>query len=775
MTDMETRVSTDGDARRARPPLVPSVRKVAKAIGVVDQKGAANMFKPGDMVDGRYKVVRCLGVGAMGSVFLVNHTRLNKPFALKMIIPELALRKDFVARFEREAAACSRLTHPNCISVTDFGHNDAGNLFLVMEYVDGVPLSDVVKAGPVPLMDAIEITLQVLSGLDHAHSKGIIHRDMKLENIMRCTLDNGDALIKILDFGMAKAQMRADENPAITRKGMVMGTPQYLAPEQLRSQPVDERSDLYSVGVMFFRLLSAKPVFAGETMVDVLTLKLNQPAPSLRTATSKAFPETLEAFFSKVLQRDPNLRYSSARDMMDALFQIRDQLKTGSSAPPASSYADELIPQMKTGQVAAVMAEKIALSSAPPKPTNRPITLSDLFHRPIDDLVYWYTCGRNPKKASWGKRLSALFTDRIGKLVLFRFIFITMFLVIGALSAVVAIHRDSIEAFRPQWLTFESLSDTRAGQATATGVSPAAGESAGSQTMTIEEAAVLKAAADDAGADMQMADADSADDDVDTENTESVDTAPDTVSQNDGALVDSAASAPPVETGGEGIVPVGAAASLPPDDMLSQIRTDIEKERCTKAATQLATYLDTPHADIAGGNYLLGRARMCVGRHKDALVYYRKAVEANSAYRNDAVMTEDVRQIVLAGKATDEGLEFMGEVMGKAALPMLVNFAAHAQRKSFRQKSRKLVAEMGALDQVNLEASYDWDLNQTANCRERKEIVAKLAALESKRAKMVLIRARDMKERDGIFREKYTHACVRDDIIAAIDSMAVTH
>ncbi|MBN2714609.1 MAG: protein kinase [Deltaproteobacteria bacterium] len=735
-----------GDDASGSPKKVPkfsSVRQVAKTLGVNQKKNASKMFDAGDVIDGRYKVDRCLGVGAMGSVFLVNHTRLNKPFALKMIIPELAQRKDFVARFEREAAACSKLNHPNCISVTDFGHTDDGSLYLVMEYVDGIPLSDVVREGPVPLEDAMEYTLQVLSGLEHAHSKGIVHRDIKLENVMRCHLDNGDALMKILDFGMARAQVRANESPAITKRGVVMGTPQYMAPEQLRNKPADERSDLYSVGVLFFRLLTGKPLFRGESMIDILAAKLNQPAPTLSEVTTFEYPEVLETFFEKVLQRNPERRFASAREMMDALLEVRDEIRGRSTREFRAQ-----------GMKASAATEK-AISSSPPRPRGT-ITIGDLFDRPFEDLAYWYTCGRNPARASWRNRIKALFKDRVGKLVMIRFVFLLMLLAIGGVAAVLIGMEYAIWPMTPS--VPEAVSDRQdAGTADETSIvrSPETVDGPAINAAPVKRNPAQQVAKRESAADAPSTPAVVSDADADESAVGS-----DTDNQTAAAVQ---TEGPPA--------PLSGAQPAPLDNTLRAIEQDIQRDMCSKSVKQLSAYLQTPDANGGGGNYLLGRASMCLGKHKDALKFYQHAVAIDSGYRNDRALTEDVHQIVLSGKATDEGLVFMKDVMGEAALPMLTKFAGHAQRKSFRQKARDIVAEMGALDQVNLEASYDWDLNQAGSCKEKAEVVIKLKALNTQRAKLILMRARDMKEREGLFREKYIHACVRQQIIDAINTM----
>lgn len=286
----------------------------------------------GKIIDGRYEVLERLGVGAMGTVFLVKHLRLSKLFALKVINPDLAEKPEFLARFEREAHACSRLHHPNCISVTDFGHTEDGSLFLVMEYVEGEALSDFARDTPTKIPEALEYTRQILLGLEHAHGMGLIHRDIKLENVLRCSKKKGDFLLKILDFGMAKPMIEDPESESITKRKTVLGTPQYLAPEQVDGKNVDERSDLYSVGICLYRMITGKIVFAGDTMLEMLRTKLKKPAPTLKDATGLDYPKELEAFIKKALRRDANKRFQTATEMLQQLEKVKAAV-TGSVFP----------------------------------------------------------------------------------------------------------------------------------------------------------------------------------------------------------------------------------------------------------------------------------------------------------------------------------------------------------------------------------------------------------------------------------------------------------
>jgi tRNA A-37 threonylcarbamoyl transferase component Bud32 len=271
----------------------------------------------GRTIDERYQVERQLGAGAMGAVYVVRHLRLGKRFAMKVIHGELAQVPEFVSRFEQEAKACSFLTHPSCIAVTDFGRAKTGELYLVMEYVEGEPLGDTLERGPLSLAEALTLTREVLEGLEHAHAAGIIHRDMKLDNVMR--VEVGERLaIKILDFGIAKVPVSGPDGK-LTQAGVIFGTPEFMAPEQAVSTQVDARADLYAVGVMLWRMLLVEPPLVAEDYVALLNKKLVEPAPALEEVAPGRFSPQLAAFVARALEREPGKRFATAREMIDAL------------------------------------------------------------------------------------------------------------------------------------------------------------------------------------------------------------------------------------------------------------------------------------------------------------------------------------------------------------------------------------------------------------------------------------------------------------------------
>ncbi len=264
-----------------------------------------------------YTILEHVGAGGMGRVYRAEQAVLGKTLAVKVIHPHLANDENAAARFYGEAKACSRLNHPNSVSVIDFGRTDDNLLFLVMEFLRGRDLSTVVwGAGTLPVLRAVNIVRQVLAALSEAHEHGIVHRDIKPENILVEPLSTGGDFVKVVDFGLAK--IRSEATTGVTSPGLVCGTPDYMAPEQCRGLPADHRSDLYSVAVMLYYCVTSRLPFEGEHPNQVLQMHVNDPPPDPRTHV----PDLPEAFVQALLRglaKEPADRYQSAVEFADAL------------------------------------------------------------------------------------------------------------------------------------------------------------------------------------------------------------------------------------------------------------------------------------------------------------------------------------------------------------------------------------------------------------------------------------------------------------------------
>ena len=274
----------------------------------------------GTIIAGRYRVMALIGDGSMGAVYHVEEEDSHEAYALKVLHSDWSRHPDIIARFEREAIAASRIDHPNVVHATDFGCSSDGSFYLVLEYVDGRDLRAEVQAGPMEAGRAIHIMRGVVAGIRAAHEKGIIHRDLKPENIMLVEREGNRDFVKLLDFGIAR--LDSANNPqsnmqALTIAGRPLGTPEYMSPEQVLGKAVDARTDLYSLGVIFFELLTGACPFDGNVS-RLLQQHLTAEAPELPPAVAAAHPD-LARIVRILLSKEPKNRFQSAAELAEAL------------------------------------------------------------------------------------------------------------------------------------------------------------------------------------------------------------------------------------------------------------------------------------------------------------------------------------------------------------------------------------------------------------------------------------------------------------------------
>ncbi len=275
--------------------------------------------KAGDLIASKYQVEGVLGTGGMGAVFEVSHRVTGKRFAVKWLLPSLAGEAEAVKRFIREAQVAGRVDHPNIVEVYDVGQEGSSS-FMVMELLHGEPLSErISRAGKLDATEACELLIPVTRGLSAAHAAGIVHRDLKPDNIYLCRSETGKPVPKILDFGISKMSNVAGEVTAgITRAGVVMGTPHYMAPEQVRAKPVDARTDVYAMGVILYEMLSGEKPFPGDTYSD-LVLRIMTETPIALTKHAPGMPVGLVRVCERAMARDPEARFASAAELGRAL------------------------------------------------------------------------------------------------------------------------------------------------------------------------------------------------------------------------------------------------------------------------------------------------------------------------------------------------------------------------------------------------------------------------------------------------------------------------
>ena len=290
----------------------------------------------GLIVADRYRVLELIGRGGMGVVYRAEHSRIGKILALKLLTGELTRHSDQVGRFKREALMASRLSHPNTVQVFDFGDAD-GLAYLAMEYVRGENLGALVdRLGPLGADRTARIVVQICSSLAEAHGKGIVHRDLKPENIMVVKSPEGDDLAKVLDFGLAKLR-ESSELSDVTLSGAIVGTPYYMAPEQIRGEAVGPAADVYALGALMYSCLTGTVVFDAQTPMGVLTRHLvEEPQPPSARAPDQGLSKNLDRIVLSALSKDPARRFDSVTSLQQALVE---ELRGG----PGQSGVDVLL------------------------------------------------------------------------------------------------------------------------------------------------------------------------------------------------------------------------------------------------------------------------------------------------------------------------------------------------------------------------------------------------------------------------------------------------
>src|SRR5690606_28629978 len=272
----------------------------------------------------------------MGAVFRAHHLLLKRDVAVKVLHPELLGNEDISKRFDREAQSAARLDHPNVIPVTEFGSTEAGMKYMVMQLLSGQELSDLL-VGPIDPLRAIELEIQILRGLEHAHGKGVIHRDLKPENVFVTEDHEGEEVLKLVDFGIAKIvdEDDGDTGQPLTRMGLVFGTPHYMSPEQATGSPVDHRTDIYSAGVLLYQMLAGRLPFDHEDPVSLIRMQVTVDPPPL----PDSIPPRLVRVVSMMMAKARDERYPDARSARKALQAVQARLPEDAGVPcPRTAY-----------------------------------------------------------------------------------------------------------------------------------------------------------------------------------------------------------------------------------------------------------------------------------------------------------------------------------------------------------------------------------------------------------------------------------------------------
>src|SRR5215510_7444209 len=276
----------------------------------------------GKVIDGRYEIQARVGEGGMGVVYKSRQISIDRVIALKMLNAQMAGDPTWVQRFYNEAKACSRLQHPNTIRMFDFGQTSDGRLFMTMEFLDGVSLRAALQQGPLAPQRVVKILIQCCASLAEAHSIGIIHRDIKPDNVFLLNMAGSPDFVKLLDFSVAKL---LEGDRLKTQAGVVFGTPQYMSPEQGRGLPLDARSDLYALGILAFEMLTGNVPFHDENPMTVIQMHLHAAIPPLPAS----IPPSVQQIVRRALEKEPSRRYQSSGEMMQYCQQVFAEVTQG--------------------------------------------------------------------------------------------------------------------------------------------------------------------------------------------------------------------------------------------------------------------------------------------------------------------------------------------------------------------------------------------------------------------------------------------------------------
>lgn len=294
---------------------------------------------------GRYRIVKELGKGTMGVVYQAHDPQIDRTVAVKVLRPDRLTSQAFVDRFLKEARAIGRLSHPHIVTIFDAGE-DQGTIYIAMEYLEGEPFNEVIRSGRLTVDQCVEIARQIAATLDYAHRRGIVHRDIKPSNII-LTKDNQ---VKLTDFGIARIEESAAGQQ--TQAGEILGTPLYMSPEQVMGQPVDGRSDLFSLGVILYEMIVGRRPFSGNNLAAIFRA-ITQDAPEPPSSADPFLPNPLSDLILKSLAKQPDERFQTGAQMAQALQ---------AAVPQATAPADPAPPAPRTSKIKPVAALAVFLT-----------------------------------------------------------------------------------------------------------------------------------------------------------------------------------------------------------------------------------------------------------------------------------------------------------------------------------------------------------------------------------------------------------------------------
>lgn len=313
-----------------------------------DKRPAASFPDPnrdpliGKIIGGHYVILELIGEGGMSRVYKATHMLLNRTVAVKYILPRFVYDLPSVKRFQQEAQAATALKHPNICAVNEFGIDGEGRSYLVMDYIKGLSLAQLLdKEKCLPVDRALEIFAQVSEGLEHAHSKGVIHRDITPGNIVIVEEPDGSECVKLVDFGIAKlVKAEGDDKPNLTKTGEIFGTPSYMSPEQCLGRNIDTRSDIYSLGCVLYETITGAPPFTGQSSMEVMMAHINGNPPTIPVTMAQ---QRVRNVVEQCMKKDQAQRYQSVSDFREDLLAVQSGTAPTNLTVIGRTYPSHLI------------------------------------------------------------------------------------------------------------------------------------------------------------------------------------------------------------------------------------------------------------------------------------------------------------------------------------------------------------------------------------------------------------------------------------------------
>lgn len=648
----------------------------------------------GTELEGRYRIDAELGSGGVGSVYRATHLKLNRAVAIKVLRPEYGASVELVQRFQREAQALAALSHPNVVTVTDYGVV-ADTPYLVMELLEGETLSERLKRGALDPADAQEVMRQLLVALAFVHEAGLVHRDVKPGNVFLQRVPGEKIHVRLLDFGLAKFLAPSAGGRPITRAGQIFGTPSYMAPEQVAGQDADARADIYAAGIIFFEMLTGRTPFKGKTS-EIMRLHLMEELPKLETANpDRAATPALWALLTRATAKGRAERYPTVGDFAAALDALKPPIVVTPAARPSFASeatgfgphsmptrvdAKETVPEPAREPIRATLRDEPVAAPETASPVS-PVVAAAAEQGPLPDIP---TDETEEQARTWAPVRVARSAVRVALSVLVLTSLGALLVAAAVVYVLVTPGHEKEQRYLEDLLGRTPPEDGGAPSASASGsVAPPAVASgsmpgvAGGATAAAAAPPGPAPAASDIPEEGQTARADT----VPAESASAP--APDNP-----APPGSAEAAPPPR-------PLGPAPdpwSTVPRDLVRVVRKVNKGQGLDKREIASIHQWNAKHPDDPRGHLVLARGYLNKRWIKDSVNEYGVAMKVNEGARGDPRMLKDLIQIVQFGST--EGERLVREIYGSAALALIERALLESPSPEVKERLERLRSDL---------------------------------------------------------------------------------